>query len=48
MFPKSWSEHLIWVALLAYVLSRGPGALALDHPVARRFATPSAGLPHQA
>ena len=31
VYPENWSEHLLWASVLAMVLSRGPGALSLDH-----------------
>ncbi len=37
VYPQNWSEHLIWAALLAHILARGPGWLSLDYLVARRF-----------
>lgn len=37
VYPGNWAEHLMWASLLAYVLTRGPGPLSLDHYVARRF-----------
>jgi putative oxidoreductase len=30
VYPLNWPEHLIWATLLALLLTRGPGALALD------------------
>jgi putative oxidoreductase len=37
VYPLNWSEHLIWAALLAHILTRGPGWLSVDHLIARRF-----------
>ena len=34
VYPENWPEHLMWASILAYVLSRGPGALSLDRIVA--------------
>ncbi|MGQ0664125.1 MAG: DoxX family protein [Pseudomonadota bacterium] len=31
VYPENWSEHLIWAALLGYVLTRGPGPISLDY-----------------
>jgi len=36
VYPGNWAEHLLWSAPLAYVLTRGPGALSLDHLLAGR------------
>jgi putative oxidoreductase len=37
VYPDNWSEHLLWASILLYILSRGPGALSVDHVVARLF-----------
>jgi putative oxidoreductase len=37
VYPTSWPDHLIWVALLSLLLSRGAGAISLDALVARLF-----------
>jgi putative oxidoreductase len=29
--PGGWPEHLLWFALLALIIARGPGAISLDH-----------------
>lgn len=34
VYPENWPEHLMWASILAYVLSRGPGALSIDRVVA--------------
>ena len=34
VYPENWSEHLIWLALLLFVLTRGPGAISLDRLLA--------------
>jgi len=36
VYPENWSEHLLWASILAYVLSRGAGALSVDYLVARK------------
>lgn len=33
VYPAAWSEHFMWATLLALVLVRGPGALALDRVI---------------
>ena len=35
VYPEHWSEHLTWLALLLFILTRGPGALSLDRLLAR-------------
>ena len=37
VYPTSWPDHLIWIALLTLLLSRGAGALSVDALVARRY-----------
>ncbi len=34
VYPENWAEHLTWFAMLLFVLTRGPGPVALDHLVA--------------
>lgn len=36
VYPGNWAEHLMWASLLAFVLTRGPGPLSIDHLIARR------------
>jgi len=31
VYPNAWSEHLTWGSILLFLLSRGPGAVSLDH-----------------
>ncbi len=35
VYPQAWTEHLLWASILAFLLSRGPGELSLDHLVGR-------------
>ena len=37
VYPSSWPDHLIWLALLALLLARGPGAISLDAVLARQL-----------
>jgi putative oxidoreductase len=37
VYPSSWPEHLMWAAILAYILARGPGPISLDHLLRRRL-----------
>lgn len=34
VYPENWAEHLMWASLLAWIVSRGPGALSLDRLLA--------------
>jgi len=34
VYPQAWSEHLVWGSILLFLLTRGPGALSLDHLLA--------------
>jgi putative oxidoreductase len=35
VYPQSWVEHLSWMTFLLLLLSRGPGAISLDHAFKR-------------
>lgn len=35
VYPENWLDHTLWAGLLGYILTRGPGALSVDHVVAR-------------
>ena len=37
VYPQAWTEHLLWASILLFLLTRGAGALSLDHLVAGRF-----------
>ena len=37
IYPQAWTEHLLWSAILVFLLTRGPGALSLDHLIEQRF-----------
>jgi putative oxidoreductase len=37
VYPEDWSEHLTWLSMLLFILTRGPGPLSLD-AVIRRYA----------
>lgn len=39
VYPQAWAEHLMWASMLMLLLTRGPGALSLDHLIERHFAT---------
>jgi putative oxidoreductase len=35
VYPQAWSEHLVWGSILLFLLTRGGGAVSLDHLIAR-------------
>jgi putative oxidoreductase len=35
VYPQAWSEHLVWGSILLFLLTRGGGAISLDHLIAR-------------
>ncbi len=37
VYPENWPEHLMWASILAYVLSRGAGALSVDRIIALKL-----------
>lgn len=37
VYPEAWQTHLLWAASLLYVVVRGPGAVSIDHLIARRM-----------
>jgi putative oxidoreductase len=37
VFPQAWPEHLTWTGILLVLLTRGAGAISLDHPLADRL-----------
>jgi len=39
VFPNAWSDHLMWSAILLFLLTRGPGQFSLDHLIARSHST---------
>ena len=38
VYPQAWTEHLLWASVLVFLLTRGPGALSVDHLIERHFA----------
>jgi putative oxidoreductase len=38
VYPQAWAEHLMWASILVFLLTRGPGALSLDHLIEGRLA----------
>lgn len=37
VYPEAWPTHIQWLAFLLPLLARGPGAVSLDHLLARRL-----------
>ena len=37
VYPNAWSDHLLWGSILVFLLTRGPGALSLDHLIASKW-----------
>ena len=35
VYPDLWRIHLMWATILLFILTRGPGALSLDHFISR-------------
>ena len=33
VYPASWAESLLWGSVLVMILTRGPGAISLDHVI---------------
>lgn len=36
VYPLAYPTHLMWAAVLLYIMARGPGAVSLDHVLSRR------------
>lgn len=37
VYPDAYPTHGVWAAALLFLIARGPGPLAVDHLIARRF-----------
>ena len=35
VYPQAWPEHLVWGAILLFLLTQGGGTISLDHLIAR-------------
>jgi putative oxidoreductase len=35
VYPTAWPDHIQWLAFMAFLLARGPGAISLDHLLGR-------------
>ncbi len=38
VYPQAWSEHLVWGSILLFLLTRGGGAISIDHAIASALA----------
>lgn len=43
VYPDLWLIHLTWATILLFILTRGPGAISLDHFLAKRIWITPAG-----
>jgi putative oxidoreductase len=48
VYPTSWPDHLIWIALLTVLLSRGPGVVSVDALMTHLWANRSSEVPYAA
>jgi putative oxidoreductase len=37
VYPDAWPLHGVWATVLLYLMANGPGVLAVDHLLAKRF-----------
>lgn len=37
VYPTAWPDHIQWTGFMLFLLLRGPGAISLDHLIARRL-----------
>ena len=37
VYPSAWPTHILWVMALGYVIARGPGPVALDYFLRKRY-----------
>lgn len=37
VYPGAYPTHGVWAAVLLYLVARGPGAVSIDHWIARRW-----------
>jgi len=37
VYPQAWNDHILWGSVLIFLLTRGPGALSLDHLIERQL-----------
>ena len=42
VYPSGWPDHILWIAILLTIVSRGPGTISLDHALwTRHSAVPA-------
>jgi putative oxidoreductase len=37
VYPTAWPDHIQWTGFMLFLLLRGPGAISLDHLIAKRW-----------
>lgn len=37
VYPDAYPTHGVWAAVLLFLIARGPGAVSIDHLIARRY-----------
>jgi len=37
VYPNAWATHLLWASALTFIVFRGPGQLAIDHWLRKRY-----------
>jgi putative oxidoreductase len=42
VYPNAWSDHLLWTTALLLLLTRGAGAISVDHLIAKAFVSTEA------
>jgi len=40
VYPDLWLTHLTWATILLFILTRGPGAISLDHLIGKALSQP--------
>jgi putative oxidoreductase len=43
VYPDAWTDHLLWGSILAFLLTRGPGAISADEVVAKTWSRRATG-----
>lgn len=44
VYPVSYPDHLLWFAILVFILTRGPGPISIDALLASRTEPPNAAI----
>jgi putative oxidoreductase len=45
IYPQAWPTHIQWVAMLVFLVCRGPGKFSLDYLIKRWVGIPDRALP---